>query len=60
MQEWYWVRTIDKWNNLNWFPAYKDQKAAGGWTNGDTWEDFGFEVVEWIKIPTPEELKKGE
>ena len=27
--------------------------AAGGWYNGDTWEDFTGEVKAWIEISCP-------
>ena len=28
--------------------------AAGGWTNGDTWEDFTGKIIGWLHIPRPE------
>ena len=49
--EWYWVKIRDEW-----WPAFKDPSAAGGWTNLDTWEDFDREITESIKIPAPEEI----
>lgn len=51
--EWYWVRVK---NDYEWYPAKYSKKAAGGWTNEDTWEDFDNEVVDWIRIPSPQEL----
>lgn len=55
--DWYWVR-IDN----DWMPAVKDEKAAGGWTNLDTWEDFHGEVEEFVKIdpPAPKKGKRDE
>jgi hypothetical protein len=47
---WYWVRTRES----EWFPAIHVVSAAGGWSNGDTWEDFDKEVVEWCLILLPE------
>jgi len=44
---WYWVRGKDG----DWFPAMRDKRAAGGWTNLDTWEDFAGEITEWRPIP---------
>jgi hypothetical protein len=45
---WYWVHDTE-----DWFPAIYSPGAAGGWTNGDTWEDFDREVIEWRLIPLP-------
>ena len=39
------------------FPAMYYKKAAGLWTNGDTWEDFNKEVTHWMPIPEPLEVK---
>ena len=33
--------------------AYFDPHSAGGWTNGDCWEDSDGGVVAWMKIPRP-------
>lgn len=52
--EWYWVRE----NGGKWFIAERNSGAAGGWTNGDTWEDFDGEVVEWIRIDRPGESRR--
>ena len=49
--QWFWVKIHDVW-----FPAIKDPHAAGGWTNDDTWEDFGHEVMDSVEIPYPEEV----
>lgn len=46
---WYWVRIPEN----DWFPAMHAACAAGGWTNGDCWEDFDHEVAEWHLIPFP-------
>lgn len=48
---WYWVKI-----NGEWSPAVKDESAAGGWTNLDTWEDFYHEVTEFVKIIPPPEI----
>jgi hypothetical protein len=49
--DWYWVKVGDEW-----FPALKDDRAANGWTNNDTWEDFYDEVTENNRIPYPDEV----
>ncbi|MCP4100532.1 MAG: hypothetical protein GY750_03775 [Lentisphaerae bacterium] len=42
---WYWVTDgKDTW------PAMRDDKAAGGWSNGDTWEDFTNDITGFEKI----------
>ena len=46
---WYWTR----YDKGAWFPALRASDASGGWTNGDTWEDFQKRVVDWILIPYP-------
>lgn len=46
---WYWVR-IKK--SDGWFPARYNTNCAGGWTNDDTWEDFGNRVVDFVLIPS--------
>jgi hypothetical protein len=60
---WYWVRFrasdtyVDPFGDGpcgDWFPAMYSPRAAGGWTNGDCWEDFDREVIEWRLIPLPE------
>jgi len=51
---WYWVSR----DGLEWFPARHSIDAAGGWTNGDTWEDFGKEIKYWIQIPPPSLIKR--
>ena len=50
--EWYWVHLGDG----DWFPAKRMFSACGGWTNDDTWEDFGCNVRDWVRIPRAEEL----
>ena len=61
---WYWVRfrasdtyvdPLEDGPCGDWFPAIYSPGAAGGWTNGDTWEDFDRKVIEWRLIPLPEE-----
>lgn len=47
---WHWVYDGEKWAG----PALRSKKAAGGWTNLDTWEDFYGEIVGWEEItPMP-------
>ena len=46
---WYWVRQF----NGDWFPAMRCAEASGGWTNGDTWEDFHNEIIAWKLIDPP-------
>ena len=61
---WHWVRTKPKvalpdWGlaeDNTWFPALREQSAAGGWTDRNTWEAWDCAVVEWKLIPLPEEL----
>lgn len=36
-----------------WF-AYREVTAAGGWENGDTWEDFEKKVTHWIALTEPD------
>ena len=50
---WYWVKIDGEWS-----PAVKDENAAGGWTNLDTWEDFDKEVTEFVKIMLPRKMDK--
>jgi len=51
--DWYWVRS----SSGVWFPAIRDEKAAGGWSNHDTWEDFDSEIIQWIRIKQPTGFK---
>ena len=51
---WYWVRFRGE---KEWFLAKKDPRAAGGWTNEDTWEDFGGEVEKARRIYSIEEMR---
>lgn len=52
---WYWVhlpmdemgRQLGETEESQWFPAVADSKAAGGWTNQDTWENFRGAVDDW-------------
>lgn len=63
---WYWVRLRnthpDPLDDLyqdpcdGWDVAKHDTKAAGGWTNDDTWEDFDNQVSCWRLIPLPEPI----
>ena len=60
-----WILVSDRvpedgtWCWVNWngpgdpFPAMRDSGASGGWTNGDTWEDFNGEVTHWMPLPAP-------
>ena len=57
MDEWHWVKGKD---DEGWFPAKRDPSAAGGWTNGDTWEDFEGRIAMSIRIPSPGECLKIE
>lgn len=53
---WYWVTT-----GRQVWPAKYDPIACGGWTNEDTWEDYGGRIVAWIKADcpiAPKELRK--
>ena len=43
-----------------WLIGFRDSHAAGGWTNGDCWEDFRDEVVRWVHIPGPAQLAAPE
>jgi hypothetical protein len=64
---WYWVRLtrtyLDPLGDCRddpcdgWETARHDTKAAGGWTNDDTWEDFYKQVSCWRLIPLPEPIK---
>ncbi len=45
---WYWIKESVEGE---WFPAFYDKTV--GWTNGDTWEDFDRQVVQWYLIPLP-------
>lgn len=45
---WCWVKIGN-----NWFPAKRDSTRAGGWSNDDTWEDFGNEVTDFEIITPP-------
>lgn len=45
---WYWVT-----DGRHAWPAFSRKASAGGWTNGDTWEDFQKEVVAWQHIQEP-------
>lgn len=40
--------------------AKASKRAAGGWTNEDTWEDFDRKVVAWIKADVPAAPGQGE
>ena len=46
INRWYWVRVSGGF----WLPAMYHPSASGGWTNGDTWEDFDGEVDAWREI----------
>jgi len=50
--EWYWVTD----GRCVW-PAIACKLAAGGWSNGDTWEDFDGDVKQWQRIPRPQAPK---
>ena len=64
---WYWVRLkrtyLDPLDDFyddpcdGWDVAQYSSKAAGGWTNGDCWEDFDKQVFCWRLIPLPEPMK---
>jgi len=45
---WHWIKESVEGE---WFPAFYDKTV--GWTNGDTWEDFDRQVVQWYLIPLP-------
>ena len=45
---WCWVTGGD----APWI-AMHDSRAAGGWTNADTWEDWGHDITHWIPLETP-------
>jgi hypothetical protein len=45
---WYWIRESA---DGDWFPAFYHKTV--GWTNGDTWEDWDKQVVQWHLIPLP-------
>jgi hypothetical protein len=46
--KWYWVT-----DGHEVWPAVRDRHATGGWSNHDTWEDFGLDVKAWILIEKP-------
>jgi len=48
---WYWVT-----NGRDIWIMQCDYDSAGGWTNGDTCEDFRKEIIGWIKIEKPEAI----
>ena len=52
---WYWVKIGELWST-----AMHTKKAAGGWTNMDTWEDWDNEVDECKLIPLPNEIDEQE
>jgi hypothetical protein len=43
--EWCWVTD----SKVAWISCH-ETRAAGGWTNGDCWEDFSKEVVAWFPV----------
>lgn len=45
---WCWVS-----DGLSVWIAKRNITSCGGWTNDDTWEDFGHEVKYWIPIVRP-------
>lgn len=57
---WYWVKLktprVLPSGASDWFPALRDPRADGGWTNLDTWSDLHGDVVDWrlIDPPSPE------
>ena len=48
-REWFWVSS----DGREWFPAYHDPAAAGGWSNGDTWEDWERAIKYSVPIAPP-------
>jgi hypothetical protein len=42
---WCWVTN----GNVAWI-SFHEKNAAGGWTNGDCWEDFDREVTAWFPV----------
>jgi len=50
--KWYWVCS----DLCEWFPAKRSKDAAGGWTNEDTWEDWGDDIVIAIPITHPDDI----
>jgi hypothetical protein len=67
---WYWVRLrkthpdpLDDFYKDScdgWDVAKYDPKAAGGWRNDDTWEDFDKQVYCWRLIPLPEPINAND
>lgn len=67
---WYWVRLRNTHSDPlddfykdpcdGWDVAKCDTKAAGSWTNDDTWEDFHKQVYCWRLIPLPEPLESND
>ncbi len=58
--KWYWVSLVDTdfetgLEERRWFPAMYDPNCAGGWTNGDCWEDYSREIDRWVPLPDPPE-----
>jgi hypothetical protein len=51
---WCWVIVPQQDQFIACFPACRNQRLAGGWTNGDTWEDFYNQVTHWQVISEPE------
>ena len=47
-KKWYWVTDGES----VWIAMY-DPRIPSGWTNQDTWEDWGHDIIKWIKIPEP-------
>jgi hypothetical protein len=45
---WCWVT-----DGKSTWPAKRSQASGGGWTNGDTWEDWDHAVVAWIPLVLP-------
>ena len=45
----YWVRR----KGSEWFIVLRSEKAGGGWTNLDTWEDWDNEIIQWELIDLP-------
>ena len=47
--EHYWVKT----DGGDWFMMIRRENAAGGWTNGQSWEDDENMIAEYIHVPQP-------
>lgn len=47
---WYWV---DGDGLAGPIPAKRGYYDAGGWSNGDTWQDWGHDVERYCLIPKP-------